>query len=65
VGALLMRMWLPVRFRKYRARQDEVEIQFKSPAAAEEFLARAIERMQGQLAASISPAGTATRDVLK
>jgi hypothetical protein len=40
----------PIRFRKFRSSRDEVEAKFRSEAAAEEFLARAIQRMEERMA---------------
>jgi len=49
---VIRRVGFPIRFRKFRSRRDEVEVKFRSEAAAEEFLAGAIQRMQAQMEAA-------------
>jgi len=54
---LLGRWGMPLCYRKYRRWRDEVEVKFRSAAAAEEFVAHIIEEMRARqrLAGITSP----------
>jgi hypothetical protein len=47
---LLGRAGFPIRMRRFQVRRDELEVRFRSLAAAEEFVAGAIARMQARMA---------------
>ncbi len=52
---VIRRAGFPIRFRKFRAQRDEVELKFASQAAAEAFLTGVIQLMQERKAAQASP----------